>query len=129
MNSAVDWSTRSHDLPHRLEAQIRQRTPAYGSGMLAVMRFEWDEAKNDSNVRKHGIDFTDAPEVFEYPMLTWLDTQSNYGEDRWCAIGMTGGHVVKLVFTERGDGEIMRVISLRKANKHERQRYQEVLSH
>jgi len=94
---------------------------------VITMRFEWDDAKNDNNVRKHGIDFADAPEIFDYPMLTWLDMQSEYGEDRWCAIGMTGGCIVKVVFTERDDGETIRVISLRKANKYERERYQEIL--
>jgi uncharacterized DUF497 family protein len=36
------------------------------------MRFEWDESKNRRNIRKHGIDFIDAVDVFNHPMLTLL---------------------------------------------------------
>jgi uncharacterized DUF497 family protein len=46
------------------------------------MRFEWDEARK-RNIRKHGIDFADAVDVFNRPMLTLLDERDEYGEDRW----------------------------------------------
>lgn len=36
------------------------------------MKFEWDEEKNEINIRKHGFDFIDAPEVFNGPMLIYL---------------------------------------------------------
>jgi hypothetical protein len=48
---------------------------------------EWDEAKNQSNIRKHGLDFTDAHEMFAGSMLTVLNTRVEYGEDRWIGIG------------------------------------------
>jgi hypothetical protein len=46
------------------------------------MKFEWDERKNRENMKKHGIDFADAIEVFRHPMLTGLDDREDYGEDR-----------------------------------------------
>ncbi|MDI6791866.1 MAG: BrnT family toxin [bacterium] len=93
------------------------------------MRFEWDKEKNEVNIRKHGIDFSDAPEIFDGPILIWLDTRQDYGEDRWCAIGITNGRIVKVVFTERGKNATIRIISLRKANKHEREKYRKELLH
>ncbi len=93
------------------------------------MSFEWDPEKNEANIRKHGIDFSDVPEIFDHPMLTWLDRRQDYGEDRWCGIGLTNGHIVKVAFTERDDGKTIRIISLRKANRREHERYGEALSH
>lgn len=93
------------------------------------MRFEWDARKNESNIRKHGLDFEDAPEIFEAPMLVRLDTREGYGENRWSAVGVIKGRAVVVVFTERDDGETVRIISLRKALRHEREAYEETLSH
>lgn len=90
------------------------------------MNFEWDEDKNQENIRKHGVDFADAWEVFEAPMLRDLDVREDYGEDRWSGIGFLGNRIVVVLFTERGE-ESVRIISLRKALKHERQRFEEAL--
>jgi len=90
------------------------------------VNFEWDEDKNRENVRKHGFDFADAWEVFEAPMRAVLDTREDYGEDHWTGIGLLGNRVVVVVFTERGEG-IIRIISLRKALKHERKKFEEAL--
>lgn len=89
------------------------------------MKFEWDEAKNDINLRKHGLDFADAPEIFNGPMLVQLDTRQDYGEDRWIGIGFIQSRVVVVVYTERDNGETIRIISLRKALKYERKRFKE----
>lgn len=51
------------------------------------MQFEWDEAKNLENIRKHEIDFADVPEMFDSPMLVEPDDRFDYGEDRWSGIG------------------------------------------
>jgi uncharacterized DUF497 family protein len=59
-------------------------------------------------------------------MLTGLDEREDYGEDRWIAIGLLKGIVVVIVFTERGENTI-RVISLRKALKDERNRYEKAI--
>ncbi len=90
------------------------------------MRFEWDEEKNKTNIQKHGIDFADACEMFSLPLLTAVDDRQNYGEDRWIGIGMLRGRVVVAAFTERGE-ETVRIISVRKALKHESERYEQVL--
>jgi len=42
------------------------------------MEYEWNEEKNKNNIRKHGIDFIDIKEIFNYPMLTALDTRHDY---------------------------------------------------
>lgn len=93
------------------------------------MRFEWDERKNEENIRKHDFDFEDAPEIFESPMLVRLDNREDYGEDRWSAVGVVQGRAVVVVFTERDDGETIRIISLRKALRYEREAYEKILSH
>lgn len=89
------------------------------------MRFEWDEEKNGENIRKHELDFADAWEVFDAPMLTNLDNREDYGEERWVGIGFLKNFVVVVVYTETGD--VIRVISLRKALKYERTRFEEAI--
>lgn len=90
------------------------------------MKFEWDEAKNELNIEKHGLDFTDAKEIFQAPLLTELDTRYEYDEDRYVGIGFLRNIVVVVIFTEPEEGTI-RFISLRKAVKRERVRYEQVL--
>ncbi|MGI9105716.1 MAG: BrnT family toxin [Pyrinomonadaceae bacterium] len=90
------------------------------------MNFEWDEDKNQENIRKHGFDFADAWEIFEAPMRTALDSREDYGESRWNGIGLLGNRIVVVVFTECGEDTI-RIISLRKALKHERKKFEEAL--
>ncbi len=87
------------------------------------MKFEWDENKNQINIKKHGFDFADAHMVFEHPMLINLDTREDYGEDRQIGIGLFEMRVVVLVFTEQ-DEETIRIISFRKAIKDERKRFE-----
>jgi len=90
------------------------------------VNFEWDEEKNEENIRKHGFDFADAWEIFESPTRVALDTREAYGEDRLNGIGLLGNRIVVVVFTERGE-DIIRIISLRKALKHERKKFEEAL--
>jgi len=74
---------------------------------------------------KHGFDFADAWEIFESPMLTTLDDREDYGEDRWIGVGIFRGRTMVVVFTEC-EGDATRIISVRKAMKHERRAYEEV---
>ncbi len=90
------------------------------------MRFEWDENKNQINLRKQGFSFHDAAEIFNLPLLTALDKREDYGEDRWIGIGMLRGYVVTLIFSQ-SDEETIRIISLRKALKYERINYEKYL--
>jgi uncharacterized DUF497 family protein len=90
------------------------------------MQFEWDERKRQTNIRKHGFDFRDAAQVFNFPMLVALDDREDYGEDRWIGIGMLKTQVVIIVYTER-DEKTIRIISMMKALTHERIRYEQLL--
>ncbi|CAB3737941.1 hypothetical protein LMG24238_06377 [Paraburkholderia sediminicola] len=86
------------------------------------MRFEWDELKNQINIRKHGIDFRDAVDVFDHPVLTAIDQREDYGEERWVALGWMAAIVGVVVYVER-NADVIRIISARKATKHEVNRY------
>lgn len=90
------------------------------------MKLEWDEAKNERNIEKHGLDFSDAKDIFRAPMLTAPDTRFDYDEDRFVGIGFLKSIVVVVIFTEPQAGTI-RIISLRKAVKRERVRYERAL--
>lgn len=90
------------------------------------MQFEWDEAKRIANVAKHGIDFVDAPEMFQGPMLVRSDERKNYGEPRWQGLGLVQGRLMVVTYTRRGSHTI-RIISLRKANSREKILFQETL--
>ena len=92
------------------------------------MKYIWDDEKNDTNTRKHGIDFADVPEMFDYPMLTGLDTRKDYNEDRWIGIGMLRNIVAVIVFTEINENTI-RIISARKATKNERAQYEKAIKY
>lgn len=87
------------------------------------MRFVWDEKKNRENIRKHGIDFEDVPDLFTRPMWLWLDTRRDYGEDRWIGLGLLRSMVVAVVFVEWEDEETIRIISARKATRNETERF------
>jgi len=91
------------------------------------MKFEWDEAKNEINRRKHGLDFADGPEMFNGPMLVQFDTRPDYGEDRWLGVGFIRHIVAVVVYPERDNGQTIRLISLRKALKYEQKRFEESL--
>lgn len=88
------------------------------------MTYEWDETKNRTNIRKHGIDFTDVPSMFLHPMVTFLDQRMDYGEERWIGIGILKTIVAVVVFTEPRGG-IIRIISTRKATTHEERIYRD----
>lgn len=92
------------------------------------MQFEWDEAKNLENIRKHEIDFADVSVMFDGEMLIELDDRFDYGEDRWFGIGFLGFGIAVLVWTERRK-DVIRIISARRANRHEQKRFEQYLSH
>lgn len=92
------------------------------------MQFEWDEAKNLENIRKHQIDFADVLAMFDRPMLIELDDRFNYGEDRWVGIGFLGNIVAVVIWTER-QSDVIRIISARKANKYEYKRFEKYLTY
>jgi uncharacterized DUF497 family protein len=88
--------------------------------------FEWNEAKNDANIRKHGFDFFDAEEMFRGTLVVRADLRRDYGENRWLGIGTTQARTAVVVFTERGANSI-RIISLRKATRREQKEYEKTI--
>jgi uncharacterized protein len=84
-------------------------------------RLEWDEAKRRSNIWRHGIDFAILREVFEGDPLTHVDDRYDYDEERLYTLGLLRGRVVAIVHTE--SDEVIRIISARKAERHEEIRY------
>ena len=87
------------------------------------MNIEWDDNKNDINIKKHNIDFNDAYKIFEKPILTKVDDRFDYGEKRWIGLGQLESICVDFVFTMRG--KKLRIISIRKANQTEKEVYNE----
>jgi uncharacterized DUF497 family protein len=83
------------------------------------MALEWDERKRRSNLRKHGIDFADLAPLFDGPVSDKPDQRREYGEPRRVAVGRVGGMILSVVYTWRG--EARRIISARRANRHERE--------
>jgi uncharacterized protein len=87
------------------------------------VRYEWDRAKAAANLRRHGIDFPDAIAALEDPdRIEAADDRFDYDEERDVVIGMARGGVLFVVTTFRGE-ETRRIISARKATKHEENRY------
>ena len=85
------------------------------------MHFEWDESKRQSNVEKHGIDFADCSVVFDNRTYLLLDDRDDYGEVRFISIGLLRDIVVVIAHTETD--EVIRLISARKANRHEQEAF------
>lgn len=89
------------------------------------MQFEWDDNKDASNQKKHDVSFDLASRVFFDPMrIERYDERESYGEDRWITVGLVQPAMLYVVYTLRGeDGEVIRLISARKANDSERRAY------
>ena len=85
------------------------------------MEFARSEAKRAANVTVHGLDFLDARSVFDGLTYTFEDDRFSYGEQRFVTLGLLAGIPVSVVHTEN-DHEI-RIISFRKATRHESKIY------
>jgi len=85
------------------------------------MELEWDENKRLLNLSKHKIDFIGAEEIFNGYTVTFEDDRERYYEQRFVTLGQLQGRVVAVVHTEVGEN--IRIISIRKATKHETRGY------
>lgn len=90
--------------------------------------FEWDPAKAQENLRKHGVRFREAAAVFRDPLaITLFDTDHSNGEERWITIGVSDiGRVLVVCHTYREEtlnSAIIRLLSSRKAKKREIEQY------
>jgi uncharacterized protein len=89
------------------------------------MDFEWDDAKAESNERKHGVTFTEAMTVFADPLsVTGYDPGHAGDEDRFLTMGLSvSGRLLVVSHTDRGD--LVRIISAREATRRERKDYED----
>ena len=88
------------------------------------MNFEFDPAKAKSNFRKHRISFPDAEGVFYDPLAIHREDPYSEQEERWIAVGLgSASQILVVVYTFRG--ETIRLISARRATRHEVQNYEE----
>lgn len=88
------------------------------------MDFEWDEDKREKNIRKHGIDFVSVIPVFDDPnAIEQYDSKNSVDEDRYQIIGIARPGILFVAYTERNEGGTIRIISARRAEKHEIAKY------
>jgi uncharacterized DUF497 family protein len=90
-----------------------------------TQRFEWDESKAAINSVKHGVTFEDAASVFSDPLaFTFPDPDHSIGEDRMLTFGYSSSvRLLAVIHIERG--RAIRIISARRATRHERSIYEQ----
>ncbi len=89
---------------------------------MIINEFEWDDNKNESNKKKHGIDFNDVKEVFkDKDKKIEADSRKDYGEERWKLIGKLLEYIIAIIYTVRGT--VTRIISARPASRKEKAEY------
>jgi uncharacterized DUF497 family protein len=88
---------------------------------MRKMDFEWDRLKAATNLVKHGIDFTDALDVFEDMELLIIVDRQRYSELRYRAIGRVDDQVLSVAYLMKA--EVCRIISARRASRNERKHY------
>ena len=93
-----------------------------------AVRAEWDENKNRTNIRKHGIDFAAASEVFDDPLSLTIPDREIGGEERFRTVGAALNGIVVVAHTLRvisRNDDLVRIISARYATSSERREYEE----
>lgn len=92
---------------------------------MADIHFEWDPAKARANARKHGITFEEAETAFSDDFAIVIpDPDHSADEARFLLIGVSAAlRVLLVVHSERAGGEVVRVISARRATRSERAQY------
>ena len=87
------------------------------------MKFTYDSVKNKSNLKKHGLPLSAAQSLDWDAALKWVDLRKEYGEERCVALALMDQRLYCVVYVE--SRATMRIISLRKANIREIDRYEE----
>ncbi len=91
---------------------------------LHGVQFKWDEEKGQANIRKHGVEFETACEVFFDPFLRSVEVHDEFGEIREAVVGLSAGWLMLyVVYTER-EG-VLRIISARPVVAAERKNYED----
>ena len=89
------------------------------------LSFEWDERKNSSNLKKHGISFEEAKTVFSDELGRLIaDPDHSEGEDRFILMGMSSRLRLLTVCHCERNSDTIRIISARQADKFERKQYE-----
>jgi len=93
---------------------------------LSRIRFEWNDDKDRSNQKKHGLAFAEALQLFQgsRKYLEVFDTAHSDAEDRFIAIGEIDLGIVVVIHTEPDEG-LIRIIGARFATRREQERYRE----
>ena len=89
------------------------------------MRITFDAVKREKTLRERGLDFARARVVFDGLTMTLPDQRQDYGEPRFITAGWLDARLVVLVWTPRGLAR--RIISMRKANEREIDKYKKSL--
>ena len=90
------------------------------------LRFEWDERKNRSNQRKHGVSFEEAQTVFYDEQAVLIADPDSDEEDRFLLLGLSAGlRTLVVCHCYRENDEVIRIISAWKATRSERRQYEE----
>ena len=98
---------------------------------MSRIEFEWDEAKNLSNRRKHGVSFEEASQVFRDPLHVSILERVAHGEERWKTFGAVAELSLLVVAhtlyddSEADAVEVVRIISAREVTREERRIYEE----
>ena len=89
------------------------------------LKFEWDDNKNISNQKKHGVSFEEAKTVFSDELGRLIrDPDHSEGEERFILMGTSSQHNLLTVCHCERDSDTIRIISARKADKFERKQYE-----
>ena len=90
-----------------------------------MLKFEWDDKKNQNNIKKHGISFEETASVFEDDeLLIIADDEHSKDEERFILIGFSfKANLLVVCHCYRNKDAIIRIISARKADSKERQKY------
>ena len=97
--------------------------------MAMQYNFEWDPVKAKTNLKKHGVSFEEASEIFLDPLqLSMVDDEHSDHEECWITLGNTKSQKLRLVvhtyLTYHQDQVTVRIISARPATAHEQQQYE-----
>jgi len=88
------------------------------------MEFEWDDRKSELNLRKHGLRLEIAAKVFlDRNRTVDIDARYDYAEERLVTIGFVDGALTLVIYIEDEAQGVVRIISARRANRRERERY------
>ena len=88
------------------------------------MRVTWDERKEQKNIKKHKVNFTQASFILrDANRLEYFDVEHSIEENRWILIGNANGRILFVVIAETAEKDLVRIVTARKATKKEQKEY------